>query len=90
MQIKINNLEDKLNAFQRALTTVDPVKALAVPMLRKDLDNAERELGLKVDHNKRIIEHAETQITWLIGIVVTISLSALGIFLPILLNKKNA
>lgn len=75
-----NNIElvsNKLINLESALTA-DPAKALAVPILRKDLDNAEKSIRAELSQTKSNIDRIYDQNKWFIGLVFTIALSVFG------------
>ncbi|WP_158260182.1 type I restriction enzyme HsdR N-terminal domain-containing protein [Photobacterium sp. GB-27] len=78
----------KLKALEDALT-VDPSKALAVPILRKDLDNAEKSLKAELLQTRSEIDRMYDQNKWFIGLMFTIALSVLGMAASSLFNRKD-
>lgn len=88
MQTRITVIYDKLSALENALT-VDPAKALAVPILRKDLDNVEKNLKAELHQTRLEIDRMYDQNKWFIGLMFTIALSVLGMAASSFLNKKD-
>lgn len=78
----------KLKALEDALT-VDPAKALAVPILRKDLDNAEKSLKAELVQTRSEIDRMYDQNKWFIGLMFTIALSVLGMAASSFFNRKD-
>ena len=68
----------KLTALESALT-VNPAKALAVPILRKDLDNAEKSIRAELSLTKSNIDRIYDQNKWFIGLMFTIAISVFGV-----------
>lgn len=78
LENEVANLKEELDSLESALTT-DPTKALAVPILRKDLDNAEKSIRSELSQTKSNIDRIYDQNKWFIGLMFTIALSVLGI-----------
>lgn len=85
----ISLISEKLNALEDALT-VNPSKALAVPILRKDLDNAEKNLKAELLQTRAEIDRMYDQNKWFIGLMFTIALSVLGMAASSFFNKRDA
>ncbi len=85
---QVNEVATRLSALESALT-VDPSKALAVPILRKDLDNAEKSLRAELTQTKSEIDRIYDQNKWFIGLMFTIALSVLGMAVSSAFNRKN-
>lgn len=81
-------ISEKLDALENALT-VNPSKALAVPILRKDLNNVEKSLKAELLQTRAEIDRMYDQNKWFIGLMFTIALSVLGIAASSLFNKKD-
>lgn len=88
MQAQITVISDKLSSLEDALT-VNPVKALAVPILRKDLDNTEKSLNKQLDQTRHEIDRMYVQNRWFIGLMFTIALSVLSMATSSFFNKKD-
>lgn len=84
----ISLISGKLDALEEALT-VNPSKALAVPILRKDLDNAEKNLKAELLQTRAEIDRMYDQNKWFIGLMFTIALSVLGMAASSFFNKKD-
>lgn len=84
----VSSLSAKLTALENALT-VDPSKALAVPILRKDLDNAEKNLKAELLQTRAEIDRMYDQNKWFIGLMFTIALSVLGMAASSFFNRKD-
>ncbi|ELI1809230.1 hypothetical protein VCSRO163_3607 [Vibrio cholerae] len=68
----------KIDALEDALT-VNPAKALAVPILRKDLENVEQSLKAELRQTRAELDRMYDQNKWFIGLLFTVALSVLGI-----------
>ncbi|MWV14146.1 hypothetical protein F3I62_18760 [Pseudomonas sp. R-28-1W-6] len=84
----IERLDSRLEALENAITE-DPAKALAVPILRKDLDNAEKSLKAELIQTKSEIDRMYDQNKWFIGLMFTIALSVLGMAASSFFNRKD-
>ncbi|WP_200627461.1 type I restriction enzyme HsdR N-terminal domain-containing protein [Stutzerimonas balearica] len=81
-------ISGRLDALEGALT-VNPSKALAVPILRKDLDNNEKNLKAELSQTRAEIDRMYDQNKWFIGLMFTIALSVLGMAASSFFNKKD-
>jgi hypothetical protein len=84
----IKNATSKIAALEAALNT-DPAKALAVPLLRKDLDNTRDSLKANIDQTKSEIDRIYDQNKWFIGLMFTIALSVLSMAASNLLYRRS-
>lgn len=84
----ISLISGRLDALEGALT-VNPSKALAVPILRKDLDNTEKNLKAELSQTRAEIDRMYDQNKWFIGLMFTIALSVLGMAASSFFNKKD-
>jgi len=89
MSHQIGNISNRLSSLEAALT-VDPSKALAVPILRKDLDSAEKGLRSELVQIRIEIDRIYDQNKWFIGLMLTIALSVLGMAVSSFFNRKDA
>jgi hypothetical protein len=85
---RVVNIEDKLTALEQALT-LDPAKALAIPILRKDLDNAEENIRNELKQTKAEIDRIYDQNKWFIGLMLTMALSVLGMAVGSFFGRKD-
>ena len=67
----------------------NPMKALEVVLLRKDIDNLEKRLQTDLVSVKHEIERVYDLNKWLLGFMITIALSILGIAVPIGFRHKK-
>ncbi|EJL6735639.1 hypothetical protein NMR87_004494 [Vibrio alginolyticus] len=81
-------LKAKLQALENALT-VNPEKALAVPILRKDLDNIEKGLRSELQQTRLEINRMYDQNKWFIGLMLTMAVSVLGIAISSFFNRSD-
>lgn len=88
LAVSIDRLGGRLGALENAITE-DPAKALAVPILRKDLDNAEESLKAELAQTKSEIDRMYDQNKWFIGLMFTIALSVLGMAASSFFNRKD-
>lgn len=88
LSANIEKLKQRLDALEKAITE-DPAKALAVPILRKDLDNAEKSLKAELAQTKLEIDRMYDQNKWFIGLMFTIALSVLGMAASSFFNRKD-
>lgn len=88
LHANVSVLSEKLTALESALTT-DPAKALAVPILRKDLENTEKTLKLELLRTRAELERMYDQNKWFIGLMFTIALSVLGMVASSWFNRKD-
>jgi hypothetical protein len=88
MNQQLLTVSEKLGALESALT-VDPAKALAVPILRKDLDNINKSLESEIKQSKAEIDRIYDQNKWFIGLMFTIALSVLGMTVTNFVSKKD-
>lgn len=82
-------LETKISALEIALNS-DPAKTLAVPLLRKDLDNTRDNFKTNLDHTKSEIDRIYDQNKWFIGLMFTIAISVLGMAASNFLSRKDS
>lgn len=85
---QLEQLQKKLQALENALT-VSPEKALSVPILRKDLDNTEKNLRAELKQTRAEIDRMYDQNKWFIGLMFTIALSVLGIAISSFYNRND-
>ncbi len=85
---RIIQLEEKLKALETALAS-SPIKALAVPILRKDLDNAQEVFKSEIVQTRSEINRIYDQNKWFIGLMFTIALSVLGMAISNFMGKKD-
>jgi len=88
MNQQLLTVSEKLGALESALT-VDPAKALAVPILRKDLNNINKSLESEIKQSKAEIDRIYDQNKWFIGLMFTIALSVLGMVVTNFVSKKD-
>lgn len=88
ISVSIDRLDARLEALESAITE-DPAKALAVPILRKDLDNTEKSLKAELAQTKSEIDRMYDQNKWFIGLMFTIALSVLGMAASSFFNRKD-
>ncbi|MCJ1883020.1 hypothetical protein [Pseudomonas nitroreducens] len=85
---EVKVLSDKVLALEAALNS-DPAKALAVPILRKDLDNAREGFKNSTEQTKLEIDRIYDQNKWFIGLMFTVSLSVLGMAASIIFTGRK-
>ncbi len=85
---QILEIQASLRALENALT-VNPEKALAVPILRKDLDNAEKNLRSELQQTRNEINRMYDLNKWFIGLMFTMAVSVLGIAISSFFNKSD-
>jgi hypothetical protein len=78
----------KVSALESALNS-DPAKSLAVPLLRKDLDNTRDGFKANLDQTKSEIDRIYDQNKWFIGLMFTIALSVLGMATSNFLSRRS-
>lgn len=88
MGANLDSVSKKLEALEAAIT-VDPAKALAVPILRKDLNNAEESIKAELTQTKAEIDRMYDQNKWFIGLMFTIALSVLGMAASSFFTRKD-
>jgi cell division protein FtsL len=86
---KVSRIQGKLAALEAALT-LDPAKALAIPILRKDLDNTEKNLRAELLQTKSEIDHIYDQNKWFLGLMFTMALSVLGMAVSSFVSRKDS
>lgn len=86
---RVATLESKLRALENALTS-NPEKALAVPILRKDLDNAQKVFKSEVSQTRAEVNRLYDQNKWFIGLMFTIAVSVLGMAVSNFMGKKDS
>ena len=84
----VSLVTERIKALEDALT-INPAKALAVPILRKDLDNTEKSLRSELAQTRLEIERMYDQNKWFIGLMFTIALSVLGMAVSSFINRKD-
>ena len=85
---ELNSLKIRFKALEDALT-VDPAKALSVPILRKDLDNTEKSLRAELLQTRAEVDRMYDQNKWFIGLMFTIALSVLGMAASSFFNRND-
>ncbi len=88
LQANVEVLSDKIESLESALTE-DPSKALAVPLLRKDLESTEKTLKLELLQTRAELERMYDQNKWFIGLMFTIALSVLSMVASSWFNRKE-
>lgn len=86
---KIVAVNGKLAALESALT-VDPAKALAVPILRKDLDNTREAFKSDLAQARSEIAQVYDLNKWFIGLMITIAISVLGLAFSSFIGRKDS
>lgn len=86
---QISYIDGKLAALESALT-LDPAKALAIPILRKDLDNAEENIRAELLQTKSEIDRIYDQNKWFLGLMFTMALSVLGMAVSSFVSRKDS
>lgn len=81
-------IKASLQALENALT-VNPEKALAVPILRKDLDNLEKSLRSELQQTRNEINRMYDLNKWFIGLMFTMAVSVLGIAISSFFNRND-
>lgn len=78
--MRVQVIEEKISLIERAMgNNID--RALAVPLMRKDLDQLASAFEKRISSVENNIDRIYGLMIWLIGIVVTISLAAGGILI---------
>ena len=85
---KVTSLESNIKALESAILA-DPTKALAVPLLRKDLENTREKFSTEIAQAKLEIERIYDLTKWFIGLMFTIALSVLGMAVSSFYNKNK-
>lgn len=85
---RISSLESRLTALEAALT-VDPAKSLAIPLLRKDLDNTQNAFKIELAQSKSEVDRVYDQNKWFIGMMVTVAVAVLGMAINNFFSKKS-
>ncbi|MCB5360445.1 MULTISPECIES: type I restriction enzyme HsdR N-terminal domain-containing protein [Vibrio] len=88
LQANVEVLSNKIESLESVLTS-DPTKALAVPLLRKDLESTEKTLTLELLQTRAELERMYDQNKWFIGLMFTIALSVLGMVASSWFNRKE-
>ncbi|HBG19299.1 MAG TPA: hypothetical protein DDY32_08510 [Desulfobulbaceae bacterium] len=86
---KVVSLEAKIQSLESAILA-DPTKALAVPLLRKDLENTREKFSTEISQAKLEIERIYDLTKWFIGLMFTIALSVLGMAVNSFYNKNKS
>lgn len=89
LSAKLGDTTKQLEALEAAITE-NPAKALAVPILRKDLNNAEKSIRAELTQTKSEIDRMYDQNKWFIGLMFTIALSVLGMAASTFFNRKDS
>lgn len=84
---RTNSLERRMTALEAAIVS-DPEKALAVPVLRKDLDNATSTMQIQLTDLRLRIEQTYEIYKWLIGLLITVVIGVLGMVVNTWLGRK--
>lgn len=85
---QLSGVSNRMSELESALT-VNPGKALAVPILRKDLDSAEKSLRAELMQTRAEIDRIYDQNKWFIGLMFTVALSVLGMAVSTISNRKD-
>lgn len=86
---ELKSVTERINSLEAALNT-DPAKSLAVPILRKDLDNTRDSLKANIDQTKAEIDRIYDQNKWFIGLMISIALSVVGMSASSYFSKRTA
>lgn len=84
----VATIDTKLSSLESALT-LNPEKALAIPILRKDLDNAEKSIRAELRQTNSEIDRIYDQNKWFIGLMLTMALSVIGIAVSSFVGRKD-
>lgn len=85
---RLSNLEKRMNSLELALL-MNPSKALALPIIRKDLDNTRDSFKSSLSQTKLEVDRIYDQNKWFIGLMLTIALSVLGMAITTFVTKKD-
>lgn len=85
---RVSSIEARLAALEVALT-VDPAKSLAIPLLRKDLDNTQAAFKIELAQSKSEVDRVYDQNKWFISMMVTVAVAVLGMAVNNFFAKKS-
>lgn len=88
LEQEISILNSRLSALEAALT-LDPAKSLAIPILRKDLENTDKGIRAEITQTKAEIDRIYDQNKWFLGLMFTMALSVFGIAISSFFGKKS-
>lgn len=89
LEQEIAILNNRLSALEDALT-LNPAKSLAIPILRKDLENTDKGIRAEITQTKAEIDRIYDQNKWFLGLMFTMALSVFGIAISSFFGKKSS
>lgn len=85
---KLSSLESKMVNLENAIS-IDPIKAVSIPLIRKDLDNLIKTSENEISKTREDISQVYDLGKWAIGLIATIALGVLGMAINSFENRKN-
>lgn len=85
---EMEKIQSKLNALEEALD-VDPIEALAIPIMRKDIDNNKEALKGDILQSRAEMNRLYDLNKWIIGLMFTLALGVLGVAASNFFSKKE-
>lgn len=88
LSAEVNSLQDQVKALNEAIVE-SPEKALAVPLLRKDLENMKENSQKDLSTTQLEIERVYDQNRWFIGLVFSMAVGLLTLAVSNILQLKR-
>ncbi|EHN8717414.1 TPA: hypothetical protein JG933_000789 [Enterobacter hormaechei subsp. steigerwaltii] len=91
--LRIETLESKLNTLQEKINNLDnilnnsPEKAMALPLMRKDIDSLEKTIKASSDYSDKQLERFINLFYWICG---TLALGIVGLCVGLFINAKKS
>jgi hypothetical protein len=88
LELKIAGLEAKIDSLENALS-LDPVRAVSVPILRRDLDSYKDQNQKDMQSIEKQVDRIYDQGKWLLGLIIPLGLTLLTVSLTVFFQSKK-
>ncbi|MEB7622512.1 hypothetical protein NGC49_02080 [Enterobacter vonholyi] len=86
LESKFNTLQEKLNSLENILNN-SPEKAMALPLMRKDIDSLEKTIKASSEYSDKQLERFINLFYWICG---TLALGIVGLCVGLFINAKKS
>lgn len=91
----IKELKEKYGKDEKRISKIeevvlaDPAKALNLVLLKNDIETMKKTIELQREFSKQDVDRIYTQNQWLMGTLIALALSIIGLVVPNFLKKNN-
>jgi hypothetical protein len=85
---KIEDVSSRLREIETSISE-DPAKALSIPLLRQDVAHVKESVSTGLVEVRREVDKIHDQTKWLIGLIITMLVSLMGLAMTTLLSTKK-